>query len=83
VLEHSDHDAGTRLLSIQGVAAFLMMFGLLGLALVRDSGAASPIAVAGALGAGTASMWVVAKVFAMMSRLQSSGTLDLASATGE
>ncbi len=80
---HSDMDAGARLLSIQGVAAFLMMFGLVGLALTRESGVASPIAMVVALGAALASMWVVAKVFAMMMRLQSSGTLDLASAIGQ
>jgi membrane protein implicated in regulation of membrane protease activity len=80
---HSDHDAGTQLLSIQGVAAFLMMFGLVGLALTRESGVASPFAVAIALITGLASMWLVAKVFSMMTRLQSSGTLDLAHAVGQ
>lgn len=79
---HGDHDAGTQLLSIQGLAAFLMMFGLVGLALRRESDFAGPIAVAGALVAGLASMWVVAWVFRLMSRLQSSGNIDLTSAVG-
>lgn len=82
-LEHSDHDVGTRLLSIQGVSAFLMMFGLVGMALTRESHAPVPLALLGALVAGVASMWVVARLYAMMARLQSSGTLDLASAVGQ
>lgn len=82
-LEHSDQDVGTRLLSIQGISAFLMMFGLVGLALTRDSHAPVPVALLGAFGAGVASMWVVAKLYAMMAKLQSSGTLDLASAVGQ
>lgn len=79
----SDTDAGTRLLSIQGVAAFLMMFGLVGLAMTREAELAPPFAVSIALVAGFAAMWVLAKVFAAMMGLQSSGTLDLASAVGQ
>lgn len=79
----SDTDAGTRLLSIQGVAAFLMMFGLVGLAMTREAELAPPLAVSIALASGFAAMWVLAKVFAAMMGLQSSGTLDLASAVGQ
>ncbi|MBY0400174.1 NfeD family protein [Myxococcota bacterium] len=79
----SDTDAGTRLLSIQGVAAFLMMFGLVGLAMTREAGLAPPFAVSIALVAGLAAMWVLAKVFGAMMGLQSSGTLDLAHAIGQ
>lgn len=82
-LDHSDHDVGTRLLSIQGIAAFLMMFGLVGLALTRESHVPLALAVPGALAAGVASMWLVAKIFQVMVRLQSSGTIDLASAVGQ
>lgn len=80
---HSDHDAGAQLLSIQTVTAFLMMFGLVGLALTRESHVAAPFAVAVALLVGLASMYLVAKIFSMLTRLQSSGTLDLAQAVGE
>lgn len=79
----SDTDAGTRLLSIQGVAAFLMMFGLVGLATTREAGLAPPVSVSIALVAGVAGMWIVAKVFGAMMGLQSSGTLDLAHAVGQ
>ncbi|MEZ4279650.1 MAG: hypothetical protein R3F21_08585 [Myxococcota bacterium] len=80
---HSDLDAGTRLISIQGIAAFLMMFGLVGLAAMREAGLSPPVAVVIALVAGFASMWAVAKVFEAMVGLQSSGTLDLAAAVGQ
>lgn len=80
---HSDTDVGTRLVSIQGLAAFLMMFGLVGLALTREAALSPQLAVALALAAGLAAMWAVAKVFSLMMGLQSSGTLDLARAVGE
>lgn len=79
---HSDTDAGTRLLSIQGIAAFLMIFGLVGLALTREGGAAPPFAVVVALAAGIASMWALARVFGMMMGLQSSGNIDLQQTIG-
>jgi membrane protein implicated in regulation of membrane protease activity len=78
-----DGDAGARLLSIQGVSAFLMMFGLVGLALLRQSGFPSVIAMTLALAAGLGSMWGIAQVFRLMRRLQSSGTLDLRRAIGK
>jgi membrane protein implicated in regulation of membrane protease activity len=80
---HSDTDVGARLISIQGIAAFLMIFGLVGLALTREAGLPPQLAVAIALAAGLAAMWAVAKVFALMLGLQSSGTLDLAEAVGQ
>ena len=80
---HSDHDVGTKLLSIQGIAAFLMMFGLVGLALTREASLNPQLALLASLAAGLASMWIVAKVFSMMVGLQSSGTLDLEHAIGE
>jgi membrane protein implicated in regulation of membrane protease activity len=79
----SDTDAGTRLLSIQGVAAFLMMFGLVGLAMTREAELAPPFAVSIALVAGFGAMWALAKVFTAMLGLQSSGTLDLERAVGQ
>jgi membrane protein implicated in regulation of membrane protease activity len=80
---HSDTDTGTRLISIQGIAAFLMIFGLSGLALTREAELNPQLSVAIALAAGLASMWAVARVFSMMMGLQSSGTLDLSHAIGQ
>lgn len=78
-----DGEGGTRLLSLQGVSAFLVMFGLSGLALLRQSRAPAVVAVPVAFGAGVGAMWVMAKVFQLMGRLQSSGTLDLDAAIGQ
>ena len=80
---HSDTDVGARLISIQGIAAFLMIFGLVGLALTREAGLAPMLAVAIALAAGLAAMWAVARVFTLMLGLQSSGSLDLEHAVGQ
>lgn len=75
-------EGATRLLSIQGISAFLVIFGLAGLAMGRQSGAAPELSVAVALAAGVGAMWVIARVFRLMGRLQSSGTLDLERAIG-
>lgn len=80
---HADADAGFRLLSLQGMSAFLMMFGLVGLALVRQSGVQETIALALATAAGLAAVWVIGKLFALMGTLRSSGTISMYSAVGE
>lgn len=79
---HGEGEAATRLLSIQGIAAFLVMFGLAGLAGLRQSHAPAVLAVPVAFGAGLGSMWIIGKIFQLMGRLQSSGTLHLDAAIG-
>lgn len=79
---HGEGEAATRLLSIQGISAFLVMFGLAGLALLRQSHAPAVLAVPVAFGAGLGSMWIIGKIFQLMGRLQSSGTLHLDAAIG-
>lgn len=81
--DHTDSDAGFRVLSLQGVSAFCMMFGLVGLALVRQSGVSPSLALPAAGGAGLATVWVISKLFAAMGRLQSSGNVNLYSAIGQ
>lgn len=80
---HADADAGFRLLSLQGLSAFFMMFGLVGLALVRESGVAPALAVGIATIPGLASVWVIGRLFALMGKLQSSGTMNMYAAIGE
>jgi membrane protein implicated in regulation of membrane protease activity len=80
---HTDADAGFRVLSLQGLSAFFMMFGLVGLALVRESGVAPKLALGIAVLPGVASVWIIARLFALMGKLQSSGTLNMYSAIGE
>lgn len=80
---HADADAGFRVLSLQGISAFLMMFGLVGLALVRESGVSPPLALGIAVLPGVAAVWIIAQLFGLMARLQSSGTINMYSAIGE
>jgi membrane protein implicated in regulation of membrane protease activity len=80
---HADADAGFRVLSLQGLSAFFMMFGLVGLALVRQNGVPATLALAVAAAAGAASVWLIGRIFAFMAKLQSSGTMNMYSAIGE
>jgi len=79
---HADSDVGFRLLSMHGISAFFMMFGLVGLALYRQSQVGVIISIVGAMAAGLASVWVIGKIFQGASRLQSSGTLKTSDAVG-
>jgi len=80
--EHVDSDIGFRLLSMHGLSAFFMMFGLVGLALYRQSQAGVIISMVGAVVAGLISVWVISKIFRGAARLQSSGTLKTSDAVG-
>jgi len=82
-VDHGDLDAGTKLLTFQGGAAFLLMFGLVGLALSRQSGLGGLIALLGGASAGLASMWGIAKLFQAAVKLESSGTIDTKNAIGQ
>ena len=79
---HVDSDVGFRLLSMHGLSAFFMMFGLVGLALYRQSQAGVIISIIGAVAAGMVAVWVIGKLFQGAARLQSSGTLNTADAVG-
>jgi len=79
----SDSYTGHACLSVAGLSAFLMLFGLVGLALYRQGGANPVATVAGALVAGLPADFTVGKLFQGASRLQSSGLLaDLAMSPG-
>jgi len=80
---HSDADASFKLLTMQGLTAFFMMFGLVGFVLLREDRVNNVIAIAGALFAGLASVWLIERIFASFKKLQSSGTVDNKSAIGE
>ena len=72
---------GFRIISIHGLAAFFMMFGLVGFAVNRES---APVVVSVVFGvvAGSVSVWIIAKLFVMAGRLQSVGNLDISKAAG-
>jgi len=79
---HVDSDIGFRLLSMHGLSAFFMMFGLVGLALYRQSQAGVVISIIGAVAAGIISVWVISKIFQGALQMQSSGTLKTSDAVG-
>ena len=88
-IENVDHeeqghgDSGLKLLTIQGLTAFVMMFGLTGFAVSRSSVIGSLFTIAIGIVVGVFAMWLVAKGFALMRSLQSSGTMQLYDAIGE
>lgn len=79
---HTDSDIGFRLLSMHGLSAFFMMFGLVGLALYRQSQAGVIISIVGAVAAGMVSVWFIGKLFQWAAGLQSSGTLKTSDSVG-
>ncbi|HOD14596.1 MAG TPA: hypothetical protein PK307_00625 [Spirochaetota bacterium] len=80
---HTDSDASFKMLTLQGVMGFLLMFGLTGFILNGIAVAGGVISAAGAVAAGVASMWLIAKLFSLLMGLQSSGTVDIANAVGQ
>ena len=69
-------------ISIQGLTAFFMMFGWVGLALVYESGFPAWIATAGGMAAGVLTVWILAQMFRFASGLQCDGTMRVRRALG-
>jgi membrane protein implicated in regulation of membrane protease activity len=80
---HADADLSFKLLTFQGLVAFFMMFGLVGLMLDVGFNVGAILSAAGAFAAGSASLWLIAKAMTLMVHLQSSGNIDLKKAIGE
>jgi len=74
-IHHADSDIGFKLLSLQSLSSFLLMFGLVGLALYRENKEGFLISLAGALLAGMTAVWAISKLFMLFQKLQSSGTI--------
>lgn len=81
-IDHDATDASFKLLSLQGLTAFFMMFGLVGLALFH-AGLHVLITIMGGAIAGLFSVWLMSLVFTAMLGLQSDGTLDIQNAIGQ
>jgi len=79
---HPDSDVGFKLLTLQGLTAFFMMFGLVGYSLYHEMGTGVIISLVGAVAAGLATVWVMSRIMAYAKGMQSSGTLDNTSAIG-
>jgi membrane protein implicated in regulation of membrane protease activity len=77
----ADSDAGFKLLSLQGLTAFFMMFGLVGLALLNTN-LPSFLSVIGGTVAGLVTFWALSLIFSQMKRLQSEGTIHLENTIG-
>jgi len=82
---HTDaHNAGDgfKIISVHGLAAFFMMFGLVGFAMNRENQAHIIVSLVCGVIAGAIAVWVIAKFFNMASKLQSVGNLDVNKAVG-
>lgn len=76
-----DQSSFLKLLSLQTLTGFATFFGLCGLS-AGSAGWSGTASITAAVLAGTAAVWLVAKAMQLISRLQCSGTLDLANAVG-
>ncbi len=79
---HADSDIGFKALSLHGITAFLMMFGLVGLALYRQNQLGTFISMVGASAAGLVSVWIIGKLFMLTAKLKSSGTITIDNTVG-
>jgi len=72
-----------KLLSFQGLTAFFMMFGLVGLAMMRQTDHQEVLSLAVALAAGLVTVWFIGLIFRKAGSLQSSGNIDIRNAVGQ
>ena len=79
--DHADADASFKLLSVQGLTSFFLMFGLVGLALLRAN-LHELITIAGGILAGLAMVAITGVVFSQMKRLQTDGTVKIENTIG-
>ncbi|MBL8050671.1 MAG: hypothetical protein JNM46_05560 [Anaerolineales bacterium] len=77
----ADGDASFKLLSVQGLTAFFMMFGLVGLALL-NANLPSLISVLGGTVAGLITFGALSFIFSKMQLLQSEGTIHIKNSIG-
>ena len=78
---HVDADISFQLLSVQGLTSFFMMFGLVGLALLK-AGLPLMVTVLGGMIAGLATVAVSGLIFSQMKRLQTEGTINIQNTVG-
>ncbi len=76
-----DADISFKLLSVQGLTSFFMMFGLVGLALLRAN---LPIllTVLGGMIAGFLTVAITSLIFSQMKKLQTEGTINIQNTIG-
>ena len=76
-----DADVSFQLLSVQGLTSFFMMFGLVGLALLK-AGLPVLVTVIGGMVAGLVTVAVTGLIFTQMKRLQTEGTINIQNTVG-
>ena len=79
--DHADADISFKLLSVQGLTSFFMMFGLVGLALLRADLHVLLTILGGAI-AGLVTVAVTGVIFSQMKRLQTEGTINIQTTIG-
>jgi membrane protein implicated in regulation of membrane protease activity len=79
--DHPSANISFKLLSVQGLTSFFMMFGLVGLALLK-SNLPVPVTVIGATLAGLVTVAITGLIFSQMNRLQSEGTINIQNTVG-
>ena len=79
--EHVDADISFKLLSVQGLTSFFMMFGLVGLALLK-AGLPVFVTVLGGMLAGLVTVAITGLIFTQMKRLQTEGTINIQNTAG-
>jgi membrane protein implicated in regulation of membrane protease activity len=79
--DHADANMSFQLLSVQGLTSFFMMFGLVGLALLKAN---QPVllTVIGGMLAGFATVAISGVIFTQMKRLQTEGTINIQNTIG-
>lgn len=78
---HVDADISFKLLSVQGLTSFFLMFGLVGLALLRAN-LHELITILGGTLAGLAMTAITGVIFSQMKRLQTEGTIKIENTIG-
>jgi len=76
-------DFGFKILTFQGLTAFFMMFGLVGLAMARQTEYDDAACLAAATCAGLGTVWIIGLIFRKAGALQASGNIDLRNAVGQ
>jgi hypothetical protein len=79
--DHADADITFKLISLQGLTSFFMMFGLVGLALLKAN-VPVVLTVFGGTIAGLITVAITGLVFSQMKRLQTEGTIDIQTTIG-
>jgi len=72
-----------KVLSFQGLTAFFMMFGLVGLAMMRQTDKDTAKSLLAAMAAGLGTVWIIGLIFRKAGSLQASGNINLRNAVGQ